>query len=322
MASRNPGRLLFLSVNHDGKILGYAASPESRISKEFHSLTNLDKIGVFDTILLSKVVNNKERLIDELRRINQKGWIDSKRLDANGNVLDCNSSNCGGYTLEAELGIRPNGFSEPDYLGWEVKQFAVPAFDRINTGIITLMTPEPTGGIYVKSGVKDFISKYGYEDLRGRLNRKNFGGVHKVNIKHNRTSLTLMLPGFDHEKCKITDAGGSISLVDVNGNIAAEWSFSSMIKHWNRKHNQACYVPSRSLVSEMRKYYYGNKIILGEETDFQFFLKEMAVGNIYYDPGIKMEEIDGKIKVKRRSQFRIKSINLGNLYKQTATTLL
>ena len=131
-----------------------------------------------------------------------------------------------------------------------------------------------------------------------------------------------MLPGFDHEKCKITDAGGSISLVDVNGNIAAEWSFSSMIKHWNRKHNQACYVPSRSLVSEMRKYYYGNKIILGEETDFQFFLKEMAVGNIYYDPGIKMEEIDGKIKVKRRSQFRIKSINLGNLYKQTATTLL
>ncbi|MBK6989645.1 MAG: hypothetical protein IPH33_16245 [Bacteroidetes bacterium] len=25
--------------------------------------------------------------------------------------------------MEAELGIKPNGFSEPDYLGWEVKQF-------------------------------------------------------------------------------------------------------------------------------------------------------------------------------------------------------
>ena len=45
----------------------------------------------------------------------------------------------------------------------------------------------------------------------------------------------------------------------------------------------------------------------------------MVIGNIYYDPGIKLElAIDGNRKqsIKRRSQFRIKSGNLTNLYKK------
>jgi hypothetical protein len=41
----------------------------------------------------------------------------------------------------------------------------------------------------------------------------------------------------------------------------------------------------------------------------------MASGNIYYDPGIKMENASAKPKIKKRSQFRIKSQNLPYLYK-------
>lgn len=41
----------------------------------------------------------------------------------------------------------------------------------------------------------------------------------------------------------------------------------------------------------------------------------MASGNIYYDPGIKMENESTKPVIKKRSQFRIKSSNLPNLYK-------
>ena len=40
----------------------------------------------------------------------------------------------------------------------------------------------------------------------------------------------------------------------------------------------------------------------------------MSNGNIYYDPGIKLENIESKPIVKRRSQFRIKSGYLGKLY--------
>lgn len=56
---------------------------------------------------MPQVANNKADLINELLRIHQLGWIKSKRLDRFGNILDCEAPNCGGYTLEAELGITP-----------------------------------------------------------------------------------------------------------------------------------------------------------------------------------------------------------------------
>lgn len=71
-----------------------------------------------------------------------------------------------------------------------------------------------------------------------------------------------------------------------------------MLLHWNRKHNQACYVPSLSDTIAERKYKYGNKIILGTGTDFQLFLKQMAIGNIYYDHGIKWKMFRQNQKLK------------------------
>lgn len=322
MTQRLQDRLLFLSVTNDGKILGYVASPESVISKEFIISQVSDEFGVFKVIDLPHSVNNKERLIAELSRIHKLDWISSKRLNSNGDILPCNSSNCGGYTLEAELGITPNGYSEPDYLGWEIKQFGVTNLDKINSCTITLMTPEPTHGIYIEKGAEFFIRKYGYEDLSGKEDRMNFGGIHKAGQTHERTKLKLELIGFDKEAGKIRNSNGMIALIDKNENVAASWSYSSMLLHWNRKHNQACYVPSLSQTIPDRKYKYGNKIILGVGTDFQLFLKEMAVGNIYYDPGIKMENTSTKPKIKKRSQFRIKSQYLANIYKTSEVVII
>lgn len=315
MTQRLADRLLFLSISNKGEILGYVTAPNSELANEFNELQADDEIGIFKVIDLPKTVNNKVKLLEELYRIHQLDWITSKRLDKDGNVLPCISSNCGGYTLEAELGITPNGYSEPDFLGWEIKQFGVSNFERINSSIITLMTPEPTDGIYKTQGTEAFLHTYGYSDKKGREDRINFGGIHKSGIRHNSTNLEMQLIGFDQESGKIRNSNGRIALVDIDGNEAAAWSFSSMLLHWNRKHNQACYVPSISETTGERKYKYGNKIILGTGTDFQLFLRQMAVGNIYYDPGIKMENVSTKPKIKKRSQFRIKSQFLGELYK-------
>ena len=57
-------------------------------------------------------------------------------------------------------------------------------------------------------------------------------------------------------------------------------------------------------------------VTLGIETDFQLFLTQMHLGNIYYDPGIKMENVSVKPTIKRRSQFRMSSKFLGLLYKR------
>lgn len=314
MRQRLEGRVLFFSTTNTGTVLGYIASPYSEIANQF-KCTKIDSIhGIFSIIDLPKAVNNRQLLIDELRRIHKLGWIKSKRLDSAGNVIDCQAPNCGGYTLEAELGITPNGYSEPDYMGWEIKQFGVSNFNSIKSKAITLMTPEPTDGLYKSKGAEYFVKTYGYKDKNGKPDRLNFGGIHKIGVEHHLTGLTMELIGFDIDSGKIRSANGKIVLLDKNNNETASWSFSSMLKHWNRKHNQACYVPSLSESKQNRRYWYGNEIILGTGTDFQLFLNQMANGNIYYDPGIKLENISTKPKIKKRSQFRIKSGSLADLY--------
>lgn len=315
MTSRIPNRLLFFSTTNKSTVLGFVSEPDSNINKEFDQLKNIEEYGVFKIINLPQSVNHKAKLISELSRIHRLDWIKSKSLAKDGVIVSCESPNCGGYTLEAELGIIRNGIAEPDYLGWEVKNFGVSNFNSVNSKAITLFTPEPTDGIYKKEGVEKFLRTYGYEDKRGREDRINFGGVHKVGIKHSLTNLELKLIGFDQESGKIRNTDGRISLIDESGNETASWSFSSLLLHWNKKHNQACYVPSISTSNDGRYYKYGDKIILGTGTDFQLFLSEMSKGNIYYDPGIKMENASKKPKFKKRSQFRIISRNLPNLYK-------
>lgn len=328
MANRIEGRLLFLGITLDGKILGHVVAPDSQTANEFEALKNISTVGVFKELAIEKGVieqNSKEKLISELKRIHNLGWIDAKRFDSNKNILPCISTNCGGYTLEAELGITPNGYSEPDYLGWEVKQFSVKNFNKWFSEIITLMTPEPTGGYYVEKGVEAFILKYGYIDRRGREARKNFGGVYKNGIVNSLTNVKLIIHGYDSVTNKITNANGFIGLIDPKENIAASWAFTSLIKHWNRKHANACYVPSKNRKDEIlypfskQQYCYGNNVVLGTGTDFSLVLQQIAIGNLYYDPGIKLEfAIEGKRKqnIKRRSQFRIRSSNLKDLYKK------
>jgi hypothetical protein len=317
---RIPHRILFLSVTTDGRVLGYVADGESEIAGDFKKIKIVEYTGVFSLLSIGENLDTKSQLIEQLKRINKLGWINSKRLNSGGLVMPCLSSNCGGYTLESELGIVPNGYSEPDYLGWEIKQFGVKNFQKLNSAVITLMTPEPTGGEYIEKGLDFFVRKYGYEDKRGRPDRMNFGGIHKIGAVQSNTGLALKLNGFDTTENKIRNADGQIILENSKGGIAAQWSFASLLSHWNRKHNKACYVPSQNTVDPSKAYRYGQIVFLGEGTSFNFFLSQIASGNIYYDPGIKIENFSGSPKPKKRSQFRIKSVNLNNLYNSYSKT--
>jgi hypothetical protein len=328
MSNRIDGRLLFFAISDSGRIIGHVVPPASEIANEFNQIKNLEEVGVFKELTIEKgaiQLDSKTKLLEELKRIHQLGWIDAKRLDTLKNILPCISSNCGGYTLEAELGITPNGYSEPDYLGWEIKQFSVKNFNKWQSEVVTLMTPEPTHGYYADEGVEAFIRKYGYEDKRGREARINFGGIHKFDLEHSTTNLKMIIRGFDNSEGKITDTNGFIALLDKNSEIAASWSFVSLLKHWNTKHANACYVPSMNRKDQIlypfskQQYFYSNRIMLGNGTDFSLVLKQIASGNLYYDPGIKLElAIQGLRKqiIKRRSQFRIKSQFIPNLYRR------
>ncbi len=315
---RLAGRVLFMGICPDGKIIGYLCHPDSELARELSSYGALPGTGVFQELGVGvSASDERSKLIEKLREIHLMGWIRSRKLDGSGATMPCEAPNCGGMTLEAELGIIPNSRSEPDYLGYEVKQYSVTNFEKINTGVLTLMTPEPTGGYYRSAGVEAFIRKFGYPDMTGTANREdrlNFGGIHKVGEYHGLTNLQIVLKGFDTDRGKIVDATGGIALMNREGEEAAVWGYAEIMAKWNRKHNKAVYIPSKCNISPERNYYYGNKIRIGNGTDFLLYLKAMANGDIYYDPGIKLENASTNPKTKRRSQFRIKSVHLPSLY--------
>lgn len=317
--TRDAGRYLVLGTTKSGRIIGRAAAADSSLARELASLRGLREVGVFKEVAVSGQlvgVDSRALLLRELCRISNLGWIDSKRLDSSGNVKAYAAQNGGGYTLEAELGIMPNGRSEPDYLGWEVKQHAVSSFARPNSGIVTLMTPEPTGGIYVDKGVLEFVRRYGYNDTKGRVGRRNFGGIFKAGRLVPRTGLTLNLEGFDIATGKIVDSAGGIILVDKHADIAAKWSFAGLIDHWRRKHSFASFIASESRPGVVRQYRYSSLVALGTGTTFEHLIRAIANSTVYYDPGIKVEGLPDHPVSKRRSQFRIKISELPRLYRE------
>lgn len=316
MTVRDPGRVLFLGTRPDGSVLGFAVGEDHPAATELNA-RDWPTIGIFLELPLSLTAagDPRERLLEELRRIAELGWIPSQKLGAGGIKYPYQAQNGGGYTLEAELGITPNGYAEPDFLGWEVKQYAVTDFQSYRPkNPVTLMTPEPNGGIYKDHGVSEFLQRFGYADKKGREGRINFGGVYKCGKDfHADTGLSMMLRGFDPASGKIDDINGGIELLTREGEAAATWSFAAMMDHWNRKHAQAAYVPAIA-GGPPPQYAYGSQILLCEQTDFILFLKAFASGAIYYDPAVKLETTGGRQILKRRSQFRVRHSELHALY--------
>lgn len=318
---RAEGRWLLLGVTESDAVYGYLATPESALAKELEKTQLTKTTTIFREIDVSKrqaVADTRAALLEKLLAIHQMGWVTGQKLGNDMIATPYKAQNGGGYTLESLLGITPNGIAEPDYLGWEVKQFGVKAFPLKSAKPTTLMTPEPNGGIYTAQGAAEFVRRFGYPDKSGKPDRLNFGGKHIIGKLCVSTKLTLNLDGFDSQTQKITKADGAITLTDHTHAVAASWSFAKLIDHWKRKHSQAVYIPCsmRQSTSGGHEYYFGNNVELGRGTDFEMFLSAMLNGYIYYDPGIKLENAsDPKSSPKRRSQFRVNHKHLHALYK-------
>jgi hypothetical protein len=319
MRVRDAGRVLILGITAEGEVLGYAAAAEHPVARELNA-RDWPTIGVFLELplTLERAESPRDRLLSELRRICELQWIASQKLARDGTKAPYAARNGGGYTLEAELGITPNGYAEPDFMGWEVKQYGVTDFIAFRPrSPVTLMTPEPTGGIYRTEGVAEFLKQFGYPDQTGVPDRFNFGGRYDCKRDANHlTGLRMVLTGYNEASGMMTDLNGGMSLIDANDAVAASWTFKGLMAHWNRKHAQAAYVPSL-FRTPPPEYSYGGQVLLCEQTDFLLFLKAFASGTVYYDPAIKLENASSPApQIKRRSQFRVAHADLTALYKR------
>lgn len=306
------GRVLFMGTTPDGKILAHLAVPASAAAHEFQAWKDkgeiehlTDRSPLYELSISAAKPDTRSLLLAELARIHALGWTDSVRMNSSGQIVPYLARNGGGYTLEALLGIKPNGRSEPDFLGWEVKGHS--------GSRITLMTPEPDQGHYGRHGAEAFVRKYGYVRADGVL---YFTGTHKVNTRQAKTGQLLTLEGFDSSKEKIINVDGGIYMTDKSDNASAIWTFPGLITHWGRKHANAVYVRYEISKTKPPQYRYKTPARLAVGTDFTRYLKAMHSGNVVYDPATKYTPATATTRgqVKARSQFRIASGKLKNLY--------
>lgn len=303
------GRVLVFGTTNDNRVLAYLAPEGTALANELlDEFSASPPSGIFLELTIPVgSEQNKSKVLDALKAIYSGGFHDSCRRNKDGQLIPYNAINGGGYTLEALLGITPNGKSEPDYLGWEIKAHS--------STRVTLMTPEPNGGFYGEHGAKDFVEKYGHHVSDGGM---YFTGLHKVGKPCAATGMTLQVSGYDPLFPKKMNVAGRVLLVDSNGDEAASWAFAELLTHWNRKHAFAAYVPYK-LRRVPISYKYETPVLMGEHTDFGKYLHALCAGAIVFDPGSKVTNANSpQSKIKARSQFRINTSDLSLLY-QTLT---
>jgi len=310
------GRFLIFGITPDDRIIAYLAAPGTEIAKSIEAEFEEPfgkKLFVDFPLGNQSAVSRKLMLIAKLTQIVRVGWHPSQRLDAEGRVMDYEAPNAGGYTLESLFGIIPNGISEPDYLGWELKAFA--------GNRITLMTPEPDAGYYGENGAEAFIREYGHDAGNDTI---YFTGIHRANTRNGVTGLTLSTVDYDAVHDKFTGINGGLALFTDSGEAVAIWTFKRLIGHWARKHALAAYIKyEKSEIGGRLNFRYLAPAHLGEGTDFSKFMSAFIQGTVYYDPAPKLSGAStSHSRVKARSQFRINSTSLGVLYHSFTDALL
>lgn len=319
LRGQEPDRHLLIGIRPDDTRVWALILPPEAVSLPFITELTLEPYGAFKIWSLE---HSGERagldlLLDRLGEIQEMGWIPGQRI-SQGTIVPYKARNAGGYTLEALLGVSPNGLAEPDFEGWELKALATNNLLMPGRGAVTLMTPEPTGGLY-RDNVFNFMRTYGYPSPT-QPNRYDFTGRHFVGRELlPKTGTKLEIHGWDGDRGVHPE--GAIALLDAEGRIAASWSFAGLIAHWKRKHFRCCYVSyEKRDTANGTEYRFGPIVRLCEGTTFLRLLGGFADQAVYYDPGVKMtrESETGDWKVKKRSQFRVAYQNVERLYAQVS----
>ena len=314
-------RLLFLGTDRASKTYGFLAVGHDDLRVQIRNEAGYDENVGINRLELESTTTAEQRLLLALKKIYLGGWHNGIRLK-NGIQVPCTAPQAVGFTLEALLGISPNSDNAPDFEGYEVKAVTVTRSGWDLSKAVTLMTPEPTHGVYCNS-INKFLEEYGYADRKGRSNRQNFGGVHRVGTRHQLTGLLLRLVGYSPARPNQMDLGGSLSLVDDRLEAAAAWSFAKLIDTWKKKHELAVYIQAQKRKNPTVQFQYLEDVRICKGADFFNLLRCLAGGLVYLDPAIKSEGWQsGNAKIKKRNQFRIAMRSIPELYQTSKVVSL
>lgn len=218
----------------------------------------------------------KENLIENLKEISQKGWVENYRNNSNGSV---------GNILEDLLGIAENNLQLADYGEWEIKA------QKVNgqpNSLLTLFHSEPDPRDL--KVVPFLLENYGWEHKNGK--EKSF-----------RQTINTMR--FSEQGFKVQVSNSKVQVIRENDLefITPFWNFADLQKKCNLKLKNQCNVLA---LSKNNKFKYCDVVLL-EEFSFSRFISEIKLGNIWID-------FDAKTTHNHGTKFRIKHNLVTRLY--------
>ncbi len=205
------------------------------------------------------------------------------------------SSQSGGWTLEALLGVSRNSASAPDIFGCELK--------AVGADKVSLITTEPDFGLRKELGLKDFLKVHGMASIRDEQ-KTVFNGVHKAWIPNQKTGAVLEIAGWDRDNHRPLGSC-EISIIlrkEESDEVLAGWTIEKLARQWTKKHALAFYLEyTKKISNEGTKVSFGPNAIDARSSSIGQFLGQVSRGQIYLDPGDSLS--DGVVH--SRTQWRI-----------------
>lgn len=243
---------------------------------------------------------DKEKIIEEFKRINSLGFVKSRRKHNTGI----------GKTFEDYLGVDENNKKDPDFAGFEVKTQR-----QVSKSYITLFTKSPS---FPKSANTILKETFGRPDKKLHdikvLHTSIFGN--KFNTYDEKYGFKLLVEK-DKEKIylitKFLDNGKVI-------NSDIYWSFKDLRNSIDKKLRALFVVLAETKkINEIEFFHYTNaKVFLG--FDFKSFVKAITDGNVMFDIRLGAYKTSGSKSYGKPhdhgSGFRVHREYLPNLFEE------
>lgn len=226
-------------------------------------------------------IYTKESLIQELKNIRNKGWIENLRNNNNGAV---------GNTLEDLLGIEENNLPIPNAAEWELK-----AQLKNTTSLLTLshIEPSPTACKIVS---RLLLPNFGWKHKKAGINypkdEKSFRQTistkiisdrgFSVNVNHIDKKIEI---NFDINHISEKHNNWKQYLLDNNATLNPKpyFGFNDIFHKIASKLHNCFYVEAERKIENKKVYFSYQKILMLKNISVNKFIKLLEEGNIYID---------------------------------------
>ncbi len=256
-------------------------------------------------------IYTKEILIQQLKDIKKKGWIQNRRPNNHGGI---------GNTLEDLLGIDENNLPIPNAAEWELKSQR-----KGTTSLTTLFHSEPSPRA-IKFVPQILLPIYGWQHKEAgkkypeneRSFRQTISGKIYTNrgfgIKVDRESKKILII-FNPDKVSCEHNDWLKNIKKINGKVELEhnpyWGFDDLMHKAGTKLLNTFYVQAnvkRDNISK-KEYYYYNEVIMLQKFYFDGFLDAIEQGNLLID-------FDARTGHNHGTKFRLRQNHFLDLYKE------